>query len=224
MDSFLNVVAKLVRSWMLEPARVINTLSRGRVTPNHITLVSLLGHGLVVWALWNARPIVAALLLVFFGLMDALDGALARVQNKTSVQGMFYDAKSDRLKESLVYVGIAIYYWASSGYYDGSDNSWIIRLNSNVGWIPVAALGLSLLVSYIKAKGEMALSSTGKYDPQKLNRIFSDGFARYEVRMALIIIGLLTNSLLLAMLILITLLIFTALQRTIKVSKALKNV
>ncbi len=222
MDTVLNTLAKTVRSWMLVPAKVINKISRGRIKPNHITLVSLLGHGLIVWALWNARPILAAVLLIFFGLMDALDGALARIQGTTSVRGMFYDATSDRAKEILVYSGIAIYL-ETVGLY-GSDITIVDTLPRYLYfWIPVAVLGLSMLVSYIKAKGEMALS-TIDYDAQKLNRLFSDGFARYEVRMFIIVVGLLTGRIMTALCILLVLLIFTCIQRLVKVSKAIGDV
>lgn len=210
MDSLLNTIAKTVRSWMLVPARGINKLSGGRMTPNHITLVSLLGHGFIVWALWNSRPIVAAVLLAFFGLMDALDGALAKVQGTTSVRGMLFDASSDRVKEVLVYVGLTQYV--------------LLQANTNYIWLPVAVLGGSLIVSYIKAKGEMALSSIGNLDGQRLNRVFTDGIARYEVRMTLVILGLLSGRVVLILWALLALVTVTALQRIRKISKALGDV
>lgn len=210
MDTLLNAIAKTVRSWMLVPARAIHFVSGGKVKPDHITLISLLGHLTVVWALWNSRPIVAALLLIFFGLMDSLDGALARVQKTTSVRGMLFDASSDRVKEVLVYVGLTQFL--------------VLQGNIDVVWLPTAVLGGSLVVSYIKAKGEMALSSHGKHDAQLLNRVFSDGLARYEVRMTLIVAGLLSGKIVIALWALLVVVCFTALQRIIKVSKALGNV
>ncbi len=222
MDKLLNTVATIVRTWMLLPARFIHTLSRGKITPNHITLISLLGHFTVLWALAERRPILGAVLLAFFGLMDSLDGALAKVQKKTSVRGMFYDAVSDRAKEVLVYCGVAVYldwtmqFGESNRFYDW----WGIY---GYLWVPVAVLGLSQLVSYIKAKGEMALSSSG-YDSQKLNRVFTDGLARYEVRMAVLIVGLLTGHIYLALHVLIVLLLATCLQRLINVRRALGDV
>lgn len=223
MDTLLNSVASVVRRWMLAPARMINSLSKGKVTPNHITLVSFLGHFLVLWSLFQNRPTLAALFLAFFGIMDALDGALSRIQKSSSLQGMFFDAVSDRAKEIIVYAGLAIYI-EQNGYYYTTD----ILLNFTQPylylWLPLAVLGLSMLVSYIKAKGEMALSSSGKYDAQKLNRVFSDGFARYEVRMTIIILGLLTGRIIVALYVLLFLLVVTCLQRLNKVSKALSDV
>jgi len=192
------------------PAKLLNSVSGGRITPNHVTLVSLLGHGLFLWAIWQNRPLEAALFLAFFGIMDSLDGALARLQHTASVTGMLYDATSDRVKETIVYVGLTHYV--------------LVLSNPRFIWLPAAVLGGSLVVSYIKAKGEMAMSAGGKHSAQELNRIFSDGLARYEVRMSLVIIGLLTGRVVLALWILLLLVVFTALQRLIRVSKALTHV
>ena len=226
MDTALNAIAKSVRTFMRWPAQFLDRISGGRITPNQVTLVSLLGHFTVIWALWKDRPILGAILLIFFGIMDTLDGALAKLQKRASLKGMLYDAVSDRVKEVLVYVGVMIYLDGGGVYLSNSVSSGIHDWYTNVAFVSpytiiVAVCGLSLVVSYIKAKGEMALSSTGNYNAQKLNRVFSDGFARYEVRMALIVLGLLTGNLLLILHVLVALLIFTSLQRIFRVSKAL---
>lgn len=227
MDSALNVIARNVRAWMESPARLLDRISGGRITPNQVTLVSLLGHFAVVWALWSTHPVLAALLLAFFGIMDTLDGALARLQKRATLTGMLYDAVSDRVKEIMVYVGLVLFINQEGlllspthfGMYDFYTST------ANVSsWLIVAVCGLSITVSYIKAKGEMALSSTGKYDAQKLNKVFASGLARYEVRMALIIFGLLTGTVLLMLHILLVVLVVTALQRLRRVSEALKHV
>ncbi len=212
------------------PAAFLHRISGGKITPNHVTLVSTLGHIGFVWALWHSRPIMAAIILAVFGIMDTLDGALARLQKSTSVKGMLYDAVSDRLKEVMVYTGIAIFLDRIYMYTTGPDNYLLYNfygldmLFNALVMLPVIACGLSLLVSYIKAKGEMALSTSTKLNAQEINRVFSDGFARYEVRMAIIILGLLTGSIITALHILIVLLLITCLQRIIKVSRALRNV
>lgn len=157
-------------------AKFVNKISKGKVTPAHITSLSLLGHIPVAWALVTCQPILAAILLAFFSLLDALDGALAREQHSSSLSGMYFDAVSDRIKEVIVFSALAVF--ASK------------HIDSDIAWQIVAVAGTSLLVSYTKAKGEMALSSKGM-DAQKLNRLFSGGLASYEVRVILLVIGLL---------------------------------
>lgn len=165
---------------MFHVAGFIDYWTKGKVKPSHITAISLLGHGTVAWALVTSRPILAAVLLAFFGLMDALDGTLARVQGSSSLSGMFFDAVSDRIKEVVVYSALAVYA--------------VKHFETDALWLIVTLCGSALLVSYTKSKGEMAVSGATK-DTQKLNRIFGVGIASYEFRMTIIVVGLLLGVL-----------------------------
>lgn len=148
----------------------------------------------------------AALLLVIFGLFDTLDGELARLQKRASAAGMLLDASTDRMKEVLLYIGSA-YVLAGTGR--GHIAAWA-----------VAACGASICVSYIKAKGETAVKDKG-LTPNEINRLFQDGLGRFEVRMALLVAGLLTNQLLPVLIIITVLSTYTAFERLIKISKKL---
>jgi CDP-diacylglycerol--glycerol-3-phosphate 3-phosphatidyltransferase len=160
-------------------ASALNKSSKGKILPAHITALSLAGHGFVAWAFYASRPIAAALGIVVFGLMDSLDGALARIQKTSSLMGMFFDAVSDRIKEVIIYSSLAIF---------------TLKHHPEVAmWMIVAVCGSSLLVSYVKAKGEMAIGDHTA-DKQALNREFSDGFGRYEIRMFLLVIGIVSDS------------------------------
>ena len=181
----MKYITTFVRSLMVKLAVVLDRITKGHLKPNHITLISLLGHVLFFLLLVPLfvsapSPRVAALVLVLFGLMDALDGALARVQKSSSIEGMYADAVSDRLKEVIVFTALSLLLINHPAYH------------SQDAWLAVAALGFSALVSYTKAKGEMAVAGLNKKtNTQELNRLFGDGFARYEVRMTLVVIALL---------------------------------
>ena len=232
MDKTLSALSNTVREWMILPATVLNNIAGGRVTPNQVTLTSLLGHLLIVWALIGWHPIIAAVLLIFFGLMDSLDGALARLQKTSSPRGMLYDSCSDRVKEVLIYIGLI--FWAPSTAITYANNpgilpDFLLRYGHGYGylsanWIIVAVCGMSLVVSYIRARGETALIASGAYAHKDVNKVFSDGLGRYEIRMALIIIGLLTNTIIIVLPILLLIVTYTALVRIVKVSKLLSNV
>lgn len=172
----MNMIRDFVRKIMTYVAGFIDYWTKGKVKPSHITSLSLVGHVPVAWALVNSRPILAAVLLAGFSILDALDGALARLQNSTSLSGMFYDAVTDRMKEIIVFSALAVFVYK--------------HIDVTLVWQVVAACGTAILVSYVKAKGEMAVASKNK-DPQKLNRLFSIGFASYEVRVLALIVGLL---------------------------------
>lgn len=174
----MNDIKKFVRAGMFHLAGFIDYWTKGSVKPNHITLLSLLGHIPVAWALVTCRPVLAAILLAFFSLLDALDGAMAKVQNSASLSGMFFDAVSDRMKEVIVFSALAVFVYK--------------HIDPSLTWQVVAACGTSLLISYTKAKGEMAIAGklTSTKDTQKLNRLFGIGIAGYEVRVAALVAGL----------------------------------
>lgn len=195
-----------MRSAMYHVAGFIDYWTKGRVKPAHITALSVFGHVFVAWALIVNRPIWAAVFLAFFGLLDGLDGALARYQGSASRSGMYFDAVSDRLKEVILYSALAIFAYE---HYD-----------SNALWQIVALCGSSLLVSYTKAKGEMAIAGR-RNDVQALNRQFGVGIASYEVRMTVIIFGLLFGILELIIPLLVAANLLTVAARFLEVSKLL---
>jgi len=192
-------------------ARFLNRVTKGRLLPAHITVLSFLGHIPAAWALWTCRPILAAVLITVFGLMDSLDGALAREQNRASRLGMFFDAVTDRMKEIIVYTALIVY----TTQHAPDIQSWVI----------VAVAGTSLLVSYVKAKGEMALAGD-EHNAQKLNRMFDGGIARYEIRMALLVVGLLSGSSLLGPILrfIVAINLITAALRFLQVSQLLSEI
>lgn len=193
---------------MTSIAGFLDKYSGGKIKPSHITIISLLGHLPVAWALIVNKPILGAILLAFFSLMDALDGALARTQKSASLAGMYLDAVSDRVKEVIVFTALGIYMFEN--------------ISADISWLAILACGTSLLVSYVKAKGEMAVGSSTK-DTQALNRLFGGGLASYEIRTLLIIVGLLFGVIEYALPLLIFLNLITITTRFLAVSKYLYN-
>lgn len=183
MDA-IDRVRGLVRSWLKLVARFIDQFSGGRVTPTQVTLLSAVAHIGIAWTIIDSRLLLAAGLLVVFGLMDALDGELARLQGRASHLGIVLDATSDRIKETFIYGGIVVYLSQSLS-------------PGQLFWV-VLALGLSISLSYIKAKGEAVLAAQkdNQLDPQALNRfIGGDSLMQFDVRMTFIVIGLVFNVL-----------------------------
>ncbi len=205
-NTVLDACRSLARAGMRRVAIILNNVSGGHITANAVTLTSLLGHVLVAYLIATRHPIWAGTLLIIFGLMDTLDGELARLQKKASSAGMLLDASTDRVKEVLLFVGAAAFY-VELGY-------------PHIAIWAVAACGSSLLVPFIKAKGETAVKDTN-LTPNEINRLFGGGIASYEVRVSLFIAGLFT-SLLPEMLVIITVLSsFTAASRLISISRKL---
>lgn len=206
LDAFLDAVRDAVRSFMNTIAKTLNNVSGGRITPNFITLTGLLMHVPIAWLIAQGYFGYAALLLVVFGLFDALDGALARLQKKSGSAGMLLDASTDRMKEVILYTGAAF------ALVNIGQAFWAV-------WA-VAACGASICVSYVKAKGETAVAG-GKLAPNEVNRLFQDGLGRFEIRMFLLIIGLLLGELGSVLVIITLLSTYTAFERLIKITRKL---
>ena len=173
-----------------------------------VTLFGLAMHVVIAYLIAVESNYWAAGLLVVFGLFDVLDGALAAVQGKTSARGMLLDASTDRMKEVLLYSG--------AGYALAlSDRP------ATAAWA-VAACGASLCVSYVKAKGEAAVASANKDIPHTiLNRMFGDGLLTFEIRMALLVVGLASGQLLPVVIVIACLAGLTAIQRLVRISRHL---
>lgn len=121
--------------WVLGPLE--RTMVRLKVAPNVLTFASVLicaGAGLAFAFGWLAT---GAWLYAGAGLLDILDGRLARATNRQSRAGAFLDSVADRWGELFVFAGFG----------------WLLRSSP---WLPVvfAAVGASFLVSYTRARGE----------------------------------------------------------------------
>lgn len=207
LSKLLDTCRELVRGVMRNVAKILNALSSGRISPNMITLTGLAAHVVIAWLIATRHPIWAAGLLVIFGLFDTLDGELARLQNRATKAGMLLDSISDRVKEILLYVGIAYFFVQLDHPYKAV-------------WA-VAACGVSLLVSYVNAWGE-AVRTTHGDTTHKINKSFRIGIMSFEIRMSLLVIGLIT-ALLPEMLVIITVLgAVTALGRVLGINRSLR--
>lgn len=79
--------------------------------------------------------VVGGVLLLVSGFFDMIDGAVARVTKQASKKGAFLDSTFDKISEVVIFIGIA-----AGGL-------------ANPVWC-MAGLGLSLLVSYTRARAE----------------------------------------------------------------------
>lgn len=198
-----------VRVWMRLIARALNRISHGRIRPDQVTVLGTVMH-LPVAALiaWGHYFWLAGGLLIIFGLFDTLDGEIARLQGSASAAGMLLDATTDRIKEVLLYIATAYYFAA------GAHPRWSV--------LAVAACGFSLMVSYVKAKGEAAIAITKpKIKQDKLNRMFKDGLLTFDIRMLVMVLGLLSGQLVVAVGIIALLAAFTSIQRLIVIRSRL---
>ncbi len=126
-------------------------LARTGISPSALTIAAPLLASLV--ALWFVRTravIPFCLLFTAVGLLDALDGALARVTRQTTRFGAYLDAMCDRYVETIAALAVA----AVTGH-----------------WLLIAiALAGSLLVSYAKARAAMEVPISNLEWPDLMER------------------------------------------------------
>jgi CDP-diacylglycerol--glycerol-3-phosphate 3-phosphatidyltransferase len=145
----LTLLPEPLKNWFLNAIDPIaDGMIRAGFTPNVITTLSivvLLGAG-AGYALGWVRT--GAALLLLSGLLDLLDGKVARRAGQSSRFGAFYDSSMDRLGEGALFSGIGIFYIRSV-------------MGSAGERLPVLGLGLcfaalvgSFLVSYTRARAE----------------------------------------------------------------------
>src|SRR6266487_3884491 len=125
---------------LLTPAG--RALARTPVTPNALTVTGTLGVSGGALALFPTGHLFAGTMVCTgFVFTDMLDGTLARITGSTGTFGAFLDSTMDRIADSAVFVGIAI--WLATGGHD--------RLLAAVALFCLVAGGL---VSYAKARAE----------------------------------------------------------------------
>lgn len=128
--------------WVIGP---FERLLVGRVSPNTITFASLALCGVTAFAAALGHLPGAVWLYVFAGILDVLDGRIARHAGKQTAAGALVDSVADRWGELLVFAG---YGWLLR------DSAWLLAV--------FAALGGSTMVSYTRARAEgLGLSVKG---------------------------------------------------------------
>lgn len=110
------------------------------ITPNHVTALGVIVACLTAWLYYTwetdrLRLVAAAATLLLSGLLDAVDGVLARSTGNASRFGGFLDSVADRYSDALAFSGLVL-----GGLCDA--------------WVGLAALTGSLMVSYCRSRAE----------------------------------------------------------------------
>jgi CDP-diacylglycerol--glycerol-3-phosphate 3-phosphatidyltransferase len=120
--------------WLLGP---FERAMIGRVSPNVITAVSLAMCGITGLAAGLGMLAAAVWLYTIAGILDVLDGRLARIGGKQTASGALFDSVSDRWGELFVFAGYAWYL---------RETPWLLAV--------LGAFGASMMVSYTRARAE----------------------------------------------------------------------
>lgn len=115
-------------------------LQRSGLTPNQLTVAGVTVAGVVPLG-FALHPIVGLLLMLASALADSLDGLMARRQNRASPFGAFLDSSLDRLSDFFYLAGFWVLLWPQPRRFAAT-------------LLMFAALLLTLMISYVKARAE----------------------------------------------------------------------
>jgi len=80
-----------------------------KVPPNVITLLGLLITIIASVVIGKGHLRYGGIILIFGVIMDAIDGAVARLRNKITEFGAFFDSTLDRYAEIIIFIGIGFF-------------------------------------------------------------------------------------------------------------------
>lgn len=167
-------------------------ITRTGLSADHLTALGVLMALGASVAIANGALRAGLLLLILTAIPDLLDGAVAKASGTASPRGAFFDSVADRVTDGLLLGGVA-WYLASTQ-------------PGRVSVLPLAVLGLSMLISYERAKAEsLGFDARG-------------GIMERAERLIALAFGLLFDSLLVATLwVMLVLTAVTAVQRFVTV-------
>lgn len=153
-----------VREWAQSAMEaMVRPLARLGVQPNTVTTIGFMLSLVAAATVWQGFWPWAAILVLVASAFDMLDGALARVSDRGTTFGAFFDSTLDRLSEAAICLGLIGYFLSTS------DNLTVLGT-------AIMLVG-SQMVSYTRARAEgLGLScSVGWF--QRPERVIALGFA-----------------------------------------------
>lgn len=115
-------------------------LNRIGLTPNAMTLSGLFGNAIAAYLLSQGNMLVGGVLVLVMGLVDGIDGTMARLRGEPTNFGAFVDSVSDRYSELLIFGGLLFFYTQQADWLSAAG-------------VYLAAAG-SVMVSYTRARGQ----------------------------------------------------------------------
>jgi CDP-diacylglycerol--glycerol-3-phosphate 3-phosphatidyltransferase len=192
--TFTNHMRILFKDIIDEIGRFLN---RFGFHPNTISIIGLFGNFVTAVILAIGHMTIGGFLALVMGLLDVVDGTMARLRGESTKFGAFLDSVIDRYSELSIFLGLS-YYFAIQQNWQGILASYL------------AAAG-SVLVSYIRARA------------QSLGLDAQVGLLTRLERYIVLIPALIFNQPLIGVLIIAVLANLTAIQRIYYVWKRLRS-
>src|SRR3990172_7577342 len=147
--------------FLLDP--IVRALSLARIHPNALTSLGLALNIVAAVLFGKGKFFAAGLVVMAAGLFDMVDGRVARVTDRVTPFGAFFDSVIDRYSDMALYMGLLVYYARGERFF----------------YVVLVALVMagSVMISYARARAESLIPSC------------KVGFLRRPQRILLIIIS-----------------------------------
>lgn len=183
----------MLSEWLRGQTRgVVSSVSEvaanlGFVNPNVLTIIGFVLMAVIGLMLAHGYFVQAGIFIALAGVLDALDGGVARYTGRVTKFGAFLDSTLDRVSEAALYGGLLWWYAQQQA-----------QLELMLVYVTIVG---SLMVSYTRARAE------GIDVECKVGL-----FTRFE-RVVVLVLGLLSQQMTIALFVLASFSSFTALQR-----------
>ena len=149
------MLTQLLQDWARRVARgAARVFVKTPITPNMLTLFGLVLNAAVAVLLATGHLVAGGVMVIFAGLFDMLDGALAKITERVTDFGAFLDSVVDRYSEAVVLLGLLLYYYSLPPSVAGVVNRYFAPLDPKVINIVLiyAILFGSMMISYARAR------------------------------------------------------------------------
>lgn len=149
------MITQRLQDWARSVARrAAQIFVKTPITPNMLTLFGLALNGVVAVLLATGHLVAGGVVMIFAGLFDMLDGALAKITERVSDFGAFLDSVVDRYSEAVVLLGLLLYYYNQpTGNGDPSNSYWLPFDPKLVNIVLIYAILFgSMMISYARAR------------------------------------------------------------------------
>ena len=119
---------------------LVRIAAHSGINPNTISTTGFIFNLAAAAMIFYGQFVVAGLFIWIAGILDMLDGKVARYTRQVSVYGAVYDATLDRISEIAIYTGFGAYFVVHGRYL--------------TALVVVIATGGSFLISYVRARAE----------------------------------------------------------------------
>jgi len=142
---------------------IVRAFAASRINPNALTVIGFLLNVLAAYLFAYGYFRWAGGMVFLAGLFDMLDGRVARLSNRVTPFGGFFDSVLDRYSDLCLMIGLLVFYGRINRF-------WYVTL------VAIVMIG-SVMVSYARARAENLIPSC------------KVGFLERPERMVLILIG-----------------------------------